>query len=249
MAERFDYRGCWSFPIHSAAGKFVGSFAMYWRQPRQATARDLELASLLGGTASIIIAQHMESKARRQAEEALQQSRADALRDLESARHLQHISNLLLQPDAHAAMPEQVLDAVMAITRADFGSIQELNATGQLDLLAWRNFHPASAEHWRTVSHDSGTVCSAALERGTRVIVPDVQSPSGDVAISRESLREFELSGIRAVQSTPLVSSGGRIVGVFSSLWRRVYTPAPRELALLDILARQAADYFERRRA
>jgi GAF domain-containing protein len=222
---------------------------MYWRQPRQATPRDLELASLLGQTASIIIAQYMESQARRQAEEALQQSRADALRDLESARHLQNVSSLLLQPGTQETMPAQILDAAMAITGADFGSIQRLNAAGQLELLACRNLQCASAERWGTVSSGSGTVCGAALERATRVIVPDVQSAGDNVAISKEVLHEFELSGIRAVQSTPLVSSAGRIVGVISSLWRRVYTPAPRELALLDILARQAADYFERRRA
>jgi PAS domain S-box-containing protein len=74
LAERFDYRGCWSFPIHSAAGRLVGTLAMYFRQPREATARDLELASLLTNTASIIIAQHRESEVRKQAEGALRES-------------------------------------------------------------------------------------------------------------------------------------------------------------------------------
>ncbi|MBN9522247.1 GAF domain-containing protein [bacterium] len=27
-AARFDYRGCWSFPIHTEAGRFVGTFAV-----------------------------------------------------------------------------------------------------------------------------------------------------------------------------------------------------------------------------
>jgi PAS domain S-box-containing protein len=74
LAQRFDYRGCWSFPIHTSAGKFVGTFAVYSRQPRQATERDLELASLLTHTASMIIAHHTELEARQQAEQALSEN-------------------------------------------------------------------------------------------------------------------------------------------------------------------------------
>jgi PAS domain S-box-containing protein len=69
LAERFDYRGCWSFPIQTAVGEFAGTFAVYFRQPREATDRDLELVSLLTDTASIIISHNAESEARRRAEE------------------------------------------------------------------------------------------------------------------------------------------------------------------------------------
>ena len=40
MAEKFGYRGCWSFPVHTAAGRFVGTFAVYWPQPRDADIAD-----------------------------------------------------------------------------------------------------------------------------------------------------------------------------------------------------------------
>lgn len=71
LAERFDFRGCWSFPIRTPAGKTIGTLAVYSRRPREATERDLELVSLLTHTASIIISQHMESEARKHAEAAL----------------------------------------------------------------------------------------------------------------------------------------------------------------------------------
>src|SRR5262249_16839745 len=67
MAAQFDYRGCWSFPIHTSAGKFVGTFALYFQQPREAEDRDLELASLLVHTAAIIISRHAEAEARKRA--------------------------------------------------------------------------------------------------------------------------------------------------------------------------------------
>jgi signal transduction histidine kinase len=56
----------------------------------------------------------------------------------------------------------------------------------------------------------------------------------------------FGYSGIRAMQSTPLISRSGRLVGMISTHWRRPHRPSERELRLLDVLARQAADLIER---
>jgi PAS domain S-box-containing protein len=74
LAERFDYRGCWSFPLLTAGGKLLGSLAIYSRQPREATKRDLELASVMTHTASIIVSRHREAAVRKQAEQAAQAS-------------------------------------------------------------------------------------------------------------------------------------------------------------------------------
>ncbi len=74
MAEKFDYRGCWSFPIRSPDGSFYGTLAVYSRQPREASQHDQEVCSLLTHTASIIISRHKEMEARKQAEESLLQS-------------------------------------------------------------------------------------------------------------------------------------------------------------------------------
>jgi GAF domain-containing protein len=70
MAEAFNYRGCWSFPIHTTARKFVGTFAVYWRKPRKATSRDVEFAGLVTQTAAIIIARHLDAEQRKRAEVA-----------------------------------------------------------------------------------------------------------------------------------------------------------------------------------
>ncbi|MGH1574309.1 GAF domain-containing protein [Methylobacterium sp. P31] len=71
MARQFDFRGCWSFPIETASGRFVGTFAMYFREPREPTPLDRELAAALTHTAAIIISRHHETEERRQAGEAL----------------------------------------------------------------------------------------------------------------------------------------------------------------------------------
>jgi len=76
LAEKFDFRGCWSFPIRTEAGRFVGTLAIYWRRPREATPRELELAAVLTATAAIIIARHTAQAALRESEERLRESNA-----------------------------------------------------------------------------------------------------------------------------------------------------------------------------
>jgi PAS domain S-box-containing protein len=76
LAETFDYRGCWSFPIRTVAGRFIGTLAIYWRRPREATSRELELAAVLTATAAIIIARHTDAELRDRAQDALRESEA-----------------------------------------------------------------------------------------------------------------------------------------------------------------------------
>jgi GAF domain-containing protein len=55
LAEQFDYRVCWSFPVSASSGKIMGSFAIYYQEPREATQHDLDLAAVLTRTATSII--------------------------------------------------------------------------------------------------------------------------------------------------------------------------------------------------
>jgi len=62
MADKFDYRGCWSFPIRT--GTRCGSFAIYSQCPREATAADVDFAELITLTAAILITRHIDKKPR-----------------------------------------------------------------------------------------------------------------------------------------------------------------------------------------
>lgn len=55
LAQEFDYRACWSFPIETPTGKIAGTLAMYYKEPREATPRDLDVAAVLTRTAGAII--------------------------------------------------------------------------------------------------------------------------------------------------------------------------------------------------
>jgi len=168
---------------------------------------------------------------------------ADAVPD--AALRLQEISALLVCDGDVEALYERVLDAAMALTSADMGSMQMLcPERGELQLLAWRGFHPRSAAAWEWVRLDSASTCGRALSAGARVVVPDVEAC--DFMSGTSDLDAYRWSGIRAVQSTPLVSRSGRLLGMISTHWRAPHQPTERALRPLDVLARQAADLIER---
>jgi GAF domain-containing protein len=82
LAERYQFRGCWSFPIETTTGRVVGTFAIYFESPRGATPRDHAMAGVLTRTAAIIISRHQEVEERGRAVEALRESEAALRRAL-----------------------------------------------------------------------------------------------------------------------------------------------------------------------
>ena len=79
------------------------------------------------------------------------------------------------------------------------------------------------------------------------MIVPDVET--WEYLVDDQASEDHRKAGIRAVQSTPLMSRDGRIIGVISTHWRNPYDPEESALRLMDILARQVADLIERNKA
>ena len=185
---------------------------------------------------------------RTKGEEALRESRVQLERELEDTRKLQRISSRIIEEEGTDDLYQQLLHAAVALLRADMGSIQVLDSEGEaLHLMAWTGFHPDSATYWARVDRETESACGGALSRGERLIVPDVDG--AELLKGSESLRQYKLSGIAALQSTPLVSRDGRIVGMISTHWRDLHEPSEREWGLFDVLARQAADVIERKRA
>lgn len=136
-------------------------------------------------------------------------------------------------------MYRDILAAAVAGLGADAGSIQVLDQErGGLHLVASRGFAPASAAFWQFVSTASGSVCGMALAARERVVVADVEATAAFVG--SEELREYRRSGLRGVQSTPLVAHDGRLLGMVSTLWRMPHETSAEELHLVGALSRLA---------
>lgn len=187
---------------------------------------------------------------RKRAEELLQQSQRELQAELADTKLLQQLSKRLLEEDRPGLLYESILDAAVAIMHSDFASLQMLEPyegkEHALRLLAFRGFNPEAARFWQWVWLNSECVCSIALKTRTRVIVPNVNTCA---SIGADHLATYRQTGIQAVQTTPLFARSGRLVGMVSTHWTAPHQPAERELQLLDILARQAADLMERKQA
>jgi hypothetical protein len=111
--------------------------------------------------------------------------------------HLQNVSTQLMTEGNINALYEQILEAAIALMRADMGSLQMLSSNkAELQLLAWKGFDPASAAFWNTVGVDSQSTCGKALRTHKRVIVSDVDTY--DSAAAAADLASYRRSGIRA---------------------------------------------------
>jgi PAS domain S-box-containing protein len=145
---------------------------------------------------------------------------------------------------------QRIADTAAKLLHSDMASVQALvprnDGGSELLLLAAHGFCKRAHDVWSVVHPDPKTVCGAALERGGRVICPDIEAATPTaMALDTE---EFRACGIRAVQSTPLVTRGGETLGMLSTHWCGVHEPTAHELGLVDLLARQTADLLESHR-
>jgi PAS domain S-box-containing protein len=177
---------------------------------------------------------------------AKQQSRELKLQldaELRGAYRIHEISSRLLGKSSVNEALNEILDAAIEVTEADFGNIQLVDQ-GILRIVAHRGCLAEFLNFFREVSHDTTAACGAALARRSRVIIEDVGSselfrgtPAGEVLLR---------AGIRAVQSTPLIGSSGKVYGILSTHFRRPSRPAERALRYLDLLASEAGRVLER---
>ncbi|MEX0785407.1 MAG: PAS domain S-box protein [Dehalococcoidia bacterium] len=68
LALANDLRACWSTPIFSTSGAVLGTFALYYREPRGPDARSGQIVEIATGIAGIAIERHQAEAALRESE-------------------------------------------------------------------------------------------------------------------------------------------------------------------------------------
>jgi PAS domain S-box-containing protein len=184
--------------------------------------------------------------ARKQAEARIVALNAQLSADLQSMTRLQELSTRMVAAEDYRLLLEEILNAAIEITSADMGNIQLLEDDA-LKIVVQRGFDAPFLEFFAAVHDGHGSCCGAAKEKAARVIVEDVAS--SPIFSGTRNLEVMLAANARAVQSTPLVSRSGRLLGVFSTHFHAPHRPSERELRLLDLLARQAADLIETKQA
>jgi PAS domain S-box-containing protein len=187
----------------------------------------------------------------KQAEQALRESQSQIAAELADTQLLQRLSADMAGETEAQSLYEKIMDAAVQIMRSDFASMQmlypERGEAGELRLLAFRGFNPEAARFWQWVRADSNCTCGVALHTGQRTLVSDVETC--EFLTGTDDQKTYVQTGIRAVQSTPLKSRGGKLIGMISTHWRTPHEPSERDWHMFNVLARHAADLIERKRA
>jgi PAS domain S-box-containing protein len=167
--------------------------------------------------------------------------------DLKAMRRLNEIGAYCAQEGNDvAACLDEVLKVAIEIGGADKGNIQMLdNETGTLTLATQSSFDAPFLEFFETIVPED-TACGMALQTKQRVIVEDITK--SEIYAGKPSLEAMREAEVLAVQSLPLMSSSGKVLGIISTHFSNVHRPSEQELRLMDLLARQTADYLERKR-
>jgi PAS domain S-box-containing protein len=164
--------------------------------------------------------------------------------DLANLNRIQQVSTRLVSAGDSSELLLDILDAAIATTSADMGILLLLDTSSvTLKLTTSRGFEKPFLDHFNTVHIGQGT-CGAALRSTERVFIEDVST--SPVFVGTPELDIMLSAGVRAVQSTPLITRSGQLVGMLSTHYRTPRTLAEQDLSIIDLLARQAADWIER---
>ena len=227
------------------AGERAGWYDLAFGTAARTLAEIALLMVLLWRTANAISRQ---TSARTRAEEELRESQRQLQIDLADSQLLQRVSAEIVREGDEQPLYDNIIDTATVVMQSDYASMQVFDLDRrELRLLSVRGFDDEATARWRSIDIDSTTICSRALKTGNSVTVADILACA--FLSGTEDLNTLLRLGIRAVQSTPLFSRTGELLGMISAYWREPRQPSEREQRLLDVLARQAADLIERQRS
>jgi GAF domain-containing protein len=178
------------------------------------------------------------------ANQALHTKNIELEAEIRDADVLHTLSTLYIEGSDSHSLYQEFVDAAIAITKADKGNIQLLDpSTGKLQIVAHRGFDVPFLKFFEFVDAGEAAACGTAMKRMERVVIEDVTQSS--IFIGSDALEVLLTEGVRSVQSTPLVSRSGKLLGILSTHFSKIHAFSEHELMLVDILARQAADIIE----
>jgi PAS domain S-box-containing protein len=161
--------------------------------------------------------------------------------NLAATRRLQEVSAKLIGAGGFETLLREIVSAATAIVGAELGILQ-LSEDNHLRVAAHAGHEPPFLEFVSGPDAD-GLACFQALKGGGRMVAGDVETDSRFAGT--KALEAMRAAGIRAVQSTPLFSRSGKLLGMLTTQWKRPHAPDENELGRLDLLVRQAADLIE----
>ncbi len=142
---------------------------------------------------------------------------------------------------------QSILEAAISVTQAHKGNIQLFDpASDSLVIAAQHGFEKPFLDFFANV-RDESSACGSAFQNSERVVMEDVMQ--SEIFAGQPALDVLLEAGVRAVQSTLLMSADGKLLGMISTHFAQPHQLEENELRMMDLLARQASDFLERKQA
>jgi PAS domain S-box-containing protein len=162
--------------------------------------------------------------------------------ELEETRRLHAVINELTQTEDVQVAMERAMEAAIHAMNVDKGLAQVYDEdAGVLRTVANRGLNQQFLDAHVGVRPGDPCVCGTAAATRRAAVCRDVLQD--ERTLLRESANH---AGFRAVQSAPLLSADGRLLGVLSTHWTEPHEPDERQRRFLDIYAHEAAQVIER---
>ena len=132
-----------------------------------------------------------------------------------------------------------LLERGLDVCQSNFGNVQLMNwDDGYLQIKAQRGFQQEFLNFFECVKLSDCSACARALRNREPIIIEDVMLDP-QFARYREILQR---AGVRAVQSTPMLSTSGALVGILSTHFSTPHRPTDSQLRAVRDAADWAAD-------
>ena len=187
------------------------------------------------------------ARALHQAANTVVDSQKQMTAELEDMRRLNELSTLLVrEEDKFETCYDEITKTAIAISGAHKGNLQLFDETSRsLRIVAQQGFQEEFLKFFESVDDHAAASCGTAMVSSEQVVVDDVLT--SEIFVGQAAQKVLLDAEVRAVMSTPLRSSKGNLLGMISTHFSRPGHPSERQLRLTNILARQAADYLERK--
>lgn len=197
---------------------------------------------------NMIICTYYDITERQNIEEELRKAHNNLQKEIKDSNALYQLYTKFIGGDDLNSMLKGFLKTSMDILKADKGTIQLFDpSTGTMNIIGYKNFNPPFLEFFETVHTGEPAVSGTVMIRKKPVIVEDIAKST--IFKDSDSLQVYLNEGVKSVQSTPIISKNGKLLGIISTHFCEVHHPSKRELRFIEILARQAADIIQHTQA
>ena len=131
-----------------------------------------------------------------------------------------------------------IFDDVIAFHGAEYGNVQ-LPIGDELVIVAQRGLPISFLKRFRRVTREFGCACGRALRSRRTVVIRNVAEDPEFAAY----LKDAEAARFRAVQTTPLFTGEGLLLGMVSNHFSNVHEPTPFEFEILQSYSIAAAEH------